>query len=126
MGGPKGPQGVARLPVALRGCGQGLTAGLDGAVIEGGAGVHGVAPGAVAVVIGVAAVVLLQARLGVGGGRDPAQGGSHHHRHHPQPQLCPRPHTPPAPSHTHWGTWGVWAAHGWQVMPLRVLLTWPR
>lgn len=65
-GGPTHPVGQPGLGGAK------LTAGLDGAVVKGCAWIHGVAPRAVAVVIGVAAVVLLQVRLGVGGGRHPA------------------------------------------------------
>lgn len=119
-----GCSGVATSTPRGRGgsAGPGLTAGLDGAVVKGHAGVHGVAPGAVAVVVGVAAVVLLQVGLGVGGGRDPA--GRVSPPLSPSPWPCRSPRE--APAHTHWGTWGVRASQRWHVMPLRVLLTWPR
>lgn len=61
-GGPMHPMGQPGLS------GVELTAGLDGTVVKGCAWIHGVAPGAVAVVVGVAAVVLLQVCLRVGGG----------------------------------------------------------
>lgn len=122
--GTKTTQGVAGVPPGSTGCWLVLTAGLDGTVVEGGARVHGVAPGAMAVVIGVAAVVLLQVCLRVGDGRDPA--GKKSPSPSPSSSLSPFPHAPQhAPSHTHWGTWGAWAAHGWQVMPWRVLLMRP-
>lgn len=122
--GTKTTQGVAGVPPGSTGCWLVLTAGLDGTVVEGGARVHGVAPGAMAVVIGVAAVVLLQVCLRVGDGRDPA--GKKSPSPSPSSSLSPFPHAAQhAPSHTHWGTWGAWAAHGWQVMPWRVLLMRP-
>lgn len=113
-GGPTHPVGQPGLGGAK------LTAGLDGTVVKGCAWIHGVAPGAVAVVVGVAAVVLLQVCLGVGGGRDPA--GREPPLLPPPPLLC---FTLARSWHTHCGTWGVVASHLWHVMPLRVLLTWP-